>query len=1181
MATYTPSGSGEAITSGGVLINVVMNAAGDGYIGTAGGVTVFTLDIGKDTPEYTYTQFAPIDHPDTTNPNDPMWLKFGVQITDADGDTDTSMIIVDINDDGPSDFVTSAVTVDETDLTPGPVNDSNVVTADFGGDGAGGFAPTEVSSVSFTGATADALTSDGVPVLITIEGNSYVGKAGSETIFTLDINSDGHYTFNLLGTLDHANTADHNDTIALSFGVKAVDADGDSISGAITVNVLDDGPDIGDKWKGVYESELEHGPIGYTETLPYDFGEDGAGSIDPTGTFMATYTPSGSGEAITSGGVLINVVMNAAGDGYIGTAGGVTVFTLDIGKDTPEYTYTQFAPIDHPDTTNPNDPMWLKFGVQITDADGDTDTSMIIVDINDDGPIAVDDCIEFNVSEGIYDGNVIDNDDLSADKDNTVTSVKFEGSDIPVPTDGSDITVNGHYGVLTINNTGAYSYDPYDSAFDGTYTFSKDNPPGSDGGGDIKNVTTSYNAGSNEFSFSLKVDDISQGFTLALNGGPNPKGHEGEMALLYFDASGPDPVVSVYAYNGQNTQTSWQDGSKAGGIQAADHILNSTANADLFSNITVTDDGAGNKIFSFTMDATMIQNHDPAYGPDGDWTGVAFGDEIGLWLHPVKGLSTSYDGDGHLTQWSGAQGYYDTSYQDTEVTHEECVTDKFEYVLTDGDGDSDTAILKIKTIDDSGELIVGQNINDDADSLVPHLVNGDEGIIAGTLGNDVLVGDAGGSFLEEQKQDYNFVFVLDVSGSMGSTSSASSKISLLKDAVNNLLTDASSYGDGDIKVHIVPFATYAQSAGTFTITNAGELTNLQAYLDGLSTGGTTNYEAPLQDAISWLQGAEPLGGNAITTTYFVSDGEPNRYMNDDGVSVSGSASTVIGQITGSDSTDEVGMLHALSDEVIAVGISVGSNVSKLNIIDSDGVTLEIHDPADLTVALAGTSPLDKLSAVGDDVMQGGDGQDIIFGDVLYTDDLASFHGLGVDGGAGWEVFERLEDGQSAVDSGWSRDDTITYIQGHTQELAQESLNSEGVGRDGGDDIIHGGAGDDVIFGQEGNDVIAGGLGNDSLYGGSGNDIFLFEAINEGRDVIHDFDVGHDLLDLSALLGGYDASDLTQDIADFVIATDDGTNTTISVDQAGLAGASGSVEMVFLEGVTGFDLDLSIKTDTVV
>jgi VCBS repeat-containing protein len=86
----------------------------------------------------------------------------------------------------------------------------------------------------------------------------------------------------------------------------------------------------------------------------------------------------------------------------------------------------------------------------------------------------------------------------------------------------------------------------------------------------------------------------------------------------------------------------------------------------------------------------------------------------------------------------------------------------------------------------------------------------------------------------------------------------------------------------------------------------------------------------------------------------------------------------------------------------------------------------------------------------------------------------------------------------------------------------------------GDDRIYGGSGDDVLWGQAGNDtlyggsgndqllgrlmkdVLVGGLGNDTIETGFGNDIVGYASLDDGLDVITDFDPAHDRIDLSAI-----------------------------------------------------------------
>ncbi|KZK83722.1 Lipase precursor [Pseudovibrio sp. W64] len=69
------------------------------------------------------------------------------------------------------------------------------------------------------------------------------------------------------------------------------------------------------------------------------------------------------------------------------------------------------------------------------------------------------------------------------------------------------------------------------------------------------------------------------------------------------------------------------------------------------------------------------------------------------------------------------------------------------------------------------------------------------------------------------------------------------------------------------------------------------------------------------------------------------------------------------------------------------------------------------------------------------------------------------------------------------------------------------------GEDGNDQLL-GGSGDDILEGGDGNDVLRDGAGRDFLVGGDGADTFCF-ADDGVKDVIDDFDVGEDTIDLSA------------------------------------------------------------------
>gem|GEM_PF-1138006 len=104
------------------------------------------------------------------------------------------------------------------------------------------------------------LYSGGTPLTYQVVGNTLTASAGVDTIFTFTVNSDGSWSFDLDGQLDHVagdgenfelRTGDGTEEtsgIDLSSVITATDADGDEAianTGAFVINVQDDVPDVG------------------------------------------------------------------------------------------------------------------------------------------------------------------------------------------------------------------------------------------------------------------------------------------------------------------------------------------------------------------------------------------------------------------------------------------------------------------------------------------------------------------------------------------------------------------------------------------------------------------------------------------------------------------------------------------------------------------------------------------------------------------------------------------------------------------------------------------------------------------------------------------------------------------------------------------------------------------------
>ncbi|MFT4548916.1 MAG: hypothetical protein ACI9MB_002885 [Verrucomicrobiales bacterium] len=107
--------------------------------------------------------------------------------------------------------------------------------------------------------------------------------------------------------------------------------------------------------------------------------------------------------------------------------------------------------------------------------------------------------------------------------------------------------------------------------------------------------------------------------------------------------------------------------------------------------------------------------------------------------------------------------------------------------------------------------------------------------------------------------------------------------------------------------------------------------------------------------------------------------------------------------------------------------------------------------------------------------------------------------------------QKLRDVHDYLQSKWSG----AVIWDLSTELKDIELSTTGPGRH----IIRGGHGDDVIGGGPMKDILSGGAGADTLTGGGGIDRFVFGGVDTGNDVITDFDIEEDVIDLSALFWG--------------------------------------------------------------
>ncbi|MFK0312972.1 immunoglobulin-like domain-containing protein, partial [Pseudomonas sp. NPDC090233] len=516
-------------------------------------------------------------------------------------------------------------------------------------------------------------------------------------------------------------------------------------------------------------------------------------------------------------------------------------------------------------------------------------------------------------------------------------------------------------------------------------------------------------------------------------------------------------------------------------------------------------------------------------------------------------------------------------------------------------------------------------------------LSADNDNITGTEGNDIVVADVSGLHVVPGK-DYNIAFVVDTSGSMGSSGVNAAKSSL-ESVFKTLAASVKGAQSGTVNILLVDFATQVKSSVSVTLNDAGLQTLLNA-LNSLKSTGGTNYEDAFKTTANWFQNLKDAGSTGSNQTFFITDGKPTYYQSgeqgnptlgstnqsfdsyltsinykagmtvskyldnsnyltidsDGGLTVqtynywsgrwttslsgdiraegnggyelssrSGSGSST-SDATWNNSTDSFKILSGLSS-VEAIGLNDDVKTSDLKPFDSDGKPQTNIDPSKLAEAILGHT---EVTNPGNDTVNGGDGNDIIFGDLLTFPSVA---------GTGVEAIQGYVASKLGVDAGDVDARAMhKYVSEHYTEFDISGSNDGadtlmgGAGNDilfgqGGNDILDGGKGNDILLGGTGNDTLIGGQGNDILIGGSGADTFVWKAGDIGNDVIKDFKATEgDRLDLRDLLQGEKASTIDNFLK---ITTVDGSS-TLQVSTEGKLNAAGGLAnadvTIKLEGV---------------
>ena len=251
------------------------------------------------------------------------------------------------------------------------------------------------------------------------------------------------------------------------------------------------------------------------------------------------------------------------------------------------------------------------------------------------------------------------------------------------------------------------------------------------------------------------------------------------------------------------------------------------------------------------------------------------------------------------------------------------------------------------------------------------------------------------------------------------------------------------------------------------------------------------------------------------------------------------------------------LFAAANSTVQAIGLNNGVSESDLAPYNTTkGKPLANINPDDLANAILGHS---EATLPGSDTINGGDGNDIIFGD------LVSFDGVTGEGYTALQAFvgqatgvetnkvtpsnvhQFVTENYKAFDMSGAHDGADTLLGSAGDDIIFGQGGDDKLYGGSGNDILLGGTGNDLLDGGDGNDILMGGKGNDTLIGGLGGDTFVWKAGDTGNDVIKDFKAAEgDRIDLRDLLQGETGST----IDNFLKITTSGGVSSLEVNTAG-------------------------------
>ena len=838
------------------------------------------------------------------------------------------------------------------------------------------------------------------------------GAHGTLTVTGMDADGTVHYTYTLTAPVDATGNASNRPGEGDAGRGEAVHADafdvsitttGGTATGQITVDALDDAPVLtvqGDR--GEHAADSESGSI--TDTFMVHFGADGPG--DAAFTF--------DGHALEK---------NDEGSWqYTDPDGLYTITVVQTGSDANEFRYSYTLEYD---STKVKEGFGGDLKVVATDGDLDTATDTVHIAVTNTAPEAAD--------------NIYDIDKAVAGESIISASASAVLGDCII-TVGGTVGDRIHTGWMTDKQ-------------DDTFSVLEDGVEG-----DLFGKFFSDLGGNNLTLDTLK--DAAHIYTLKISSGTSAEQVQAAVKyasehnlLLYIEGDlnssllGNTPLNCVTIVNGNLSINSEGFGANSflyvtGNVHAGEDFTVSgglAVGGDLTGSASIEVEHTADV---FTPDNVVISSTVPSGEVPSTSITITFED---LLHNDMDRDDASVSKDGlHITEITIGGKTYTSHDASTDISYNE--TTKISIDWQKG------TISVTNTGKNSESIQFGYGVEDrhGATDSADITVNVTATTGAGSIGDDLL---QGATTTENVAMSYNISFVLDKSGSMGSSYSTA------KEAVANYiekLWDDIQNTDAIINIQVVKFSSSVGwgDNNTFTLDKSTTYKELQAFLSAHVTNndkasGNTNYEDALLKAESWFNSQEENG--FANRLYFISDGEPNRPY---GKPVE-RAEAVYDRIVG-DSAHPV--------DVHAIGI-LGNGANDLDVLNkfdnTDGAD-QIRNAGELYDAIASSTVTKPVS----DTIFANKGDDVVFGDT------AQFSV----GGATVSLAEYVK---AQLGFNPSTADVIDYVREHPEEIGSALVPNANEGKPDMPDALIGGEGNDVMYGQGGNDLLIGDGSNTS------------------------------------------------------------------------------------------------------